>query len=62
MSDEDETAISGCNSLSQLRQAVLKHPHLKESCLDSVEPVKVLLHDCFGRLKLKEKCRTISSL
>ena len=54
MSDEDETAISGCNSLSQLRQA-LKHPHLKESCLGSVEPVKVLLHDCFGRLKLKEK-------
>lgn len=44
MSDKDKAAISGCNSLSQLRDAALKQPHIKESCLDSVEPVKVLLH------------------
>ena len=55
MSDEDEEAISGCNSLNQLRQAALKMPHIKEACLDSVEPVKILLQDIFGRILLKEK-------
>ena len=55
MSDEDEAAISSCNSLNQLRQAASKCPGLKESCLDSIEPIKVLLHDTFGRIQLKGK-------
>ena len=52
MSDKDEAAISACNSLNELRQVASKHPRLKESCIDSIEPVK---HDIFGRIQLKGK-------
>ena len=41
MSDEDDAEISECN---QLRDATLKRATHKESCLDSVEPVKVIFH------------------
>ena len=49
MSDKDEAAISACNSLNELRQVASKHPRLKESCIDSIEPVKLLLHNILGR-------------
>lgn len=55
MNDEDEAAISACNSLNELRQVASKHPRLKESCIDSIEPVKLLLYDIFGRIQLKGK-------
>ena len=55
MSDEEEAPIFACNSLNQLRQVASKHPSIRESCLDSIEPVKVLLHNTLGRIQLKGK-------
>ena len=55
MSTEDESIISGCNSLAALRHAAERNPHIREVCVDSIEPVKILLHDVFGRISLKGK-------
>ena len=45
MSTEDESIISGCNSLAALRHAAEQNPHIREVHVDSIKPVKILLHD-----------------
>ena len=55
MSTEDESIISGCNSLAALRHVAERNPHIREVCVDCIEPVKILLHDVFGRISLKGK-------
>lgn len=55
MDAEDESIISGCNSLAALRHAGERNPRIREVCADSIEPVKILLHDVFGRISLKGK-------
>ena len=39
-------------SLNKVRQAASMHLCLRESCVDSTEPLKVLLHDFFNRYLL----------
>ena len=41
--------------MSQIRELSLKKPPIKESLLDSVSPVKVILADIAQRLELKGK-------
>lgn len=55
MSTENESIVSGCNSLVALRHAAEQNPHIRENCLDSFESVKILLSDVFDRLSLKGK-------
>ena len=55
MSTENESIISGCNSLAALRHAAERNPHFRETYLNSMEPVKSLLSDVFERLSLKGK-------
>ena len=55
MSSENESIISGCNSLAALRHAAEQNPHIRDSYLDSLEPVKILLSDVFEGLCLKGK-------
>ena len=55
MDTEDESIISGCNSLAALRHAAERNPCIWEVCVDSIGPVKILLYDVFGRISLKGK-------
>ena len=55
MQEKFEKAISSCGSVQEVRAEFKNHPGLREAVTDSVEPVKVLLHTLFSRLKLKEK-------
>ena len=55
MNTEDESIISGCNSLAALSHAAEQNPHIREVCIDSIQPVKILLHDVVGRISLKGK-------
>ena len=50
-----EKAISSGGSVQEVRAEFKTHPSLKEAVTESVEPVKVLLHTLFSRLKLKDK-------
>lgn len=55
MEQKFESAISNCNSLKEIREAVIKTPGLEVALIDSIEPVKALLHSLFMRLRLKDK-------
>ena len=55
MEEKFEYAISNCNSISEVHEAVRRTAGLKEALQDSVEPVKVLVHSVFSRLTLKDK-------
>ena len=50
-----EKAADKCKNMSDLRAAASKSPEFKDSALDSIAPVKVLLTQLFERLQLKEE-------
>ena len=55
MQEEHEIVISHCNNMAQLRQIGQQKPDIITIVSDSIAPVKVLLSDIFGRLKLHDK-------
>ncbi|KAK3107234.1 hypothetical protein FSP39_009952 [Pinctada imbricata] len=55
MDEEFEAKIKSCNTMNDIRAAANKHDGLREAVGDSLESVKILLGDLFGRLSLKDK-------
>ena len=55
MSDEYESDVTRCKNMSQLRKEAEKNSNLKDSTLDSIAPVKVLMSTVFQWLELKGK-------
>ena len=55
MEQKYESAISGSNSIQEVRNVIDTNPGLKEALQDSVEPTKILVHSLFSRLCLKDK-------
>ena len=55
MSEEMEVEVEKCNSMKALRAVAERKPTFKESSLDSIAPVKILLTDIVRRLELKGK-------
>ena len=55
MAEKYEKEISSCSSVQDVRKQFEESPGLKEALQYSMEPVKVLVHSLFSRLKLKEK-------
>lgn len=53
METKFEDAISSCNSVKDVR-STLNMPELKDALIDSVEPMKSLLHSIFMHLNLKD--------
>lgn len=56
-----EAAVSNCNSVKEVREAIKQTPGLEEALRDSIEPVKTLLHSVFSRLSLKSQLYVSSS-
>ena len=54
MESKFENAISSCNSVKEIRSS-LSLPGLRDALIDSIEPVKALLHSIFMRLNLKDQ-------
>ena len=50
-----EQALKNCNSLKQIRAAVVQQPSLASEIANSIEPVKLLLTNVFQRLAMKWK-------
>jgi len=61
MSTTDKSIISGCNSSAALCHAAERNPQIREACVDSIEPLKILLHDIFGRIGPKGKVINVFS-
>ena len=55
MEDEVESAISNCNSVTEIRRKAKDDSSLKEALLDSVAPAKTIPSSVTQRLKLKGK-------
>ena len=55
MEEEEESAISNCSSISEIRRVAKENPSLKEALLDSVSPAKATLASVTQRLRLKSK-------
>lgn len=61
MVDDIEKLISNCNSMSDLRDCISRHPTAKPALTESLKPVIDTVNDRFARLKLKDNSFVVST-